>query len=263
MVAGLGLALDAFWLEPSSLRLSRYDIPVEAPLLRGLKIAVISDVHAGAPFIDGPKIDRVVDLANGAQPDLVLLTGDYVITHVLGGRHMSIEEIVAHLRRLHAPLGVYAVIGNHDRWENAGRIALALGAAGIPVLENANTILPSGQGMVALAGIGDFYTQASDAETAVSGLPLGASTICFTHSPDVFPNLPRQCAVAIAGHTHGGQVNLPVWGRLVVPSNYGQRYAAGLVREGGRSLFISSGIGTSIIPVRLRVPPEVSLLQFR
>jgi hypothetical protein len=85
--------------------------------------------------------------------------------------------------------------------------------------------------------------------------------LCFTHSPDVFPDLPKTCLLTIAGHTHGGQVDLPVLGRLIVPSEFGQRYAAGLVHENGRYMFVSTGIGTSIIPVRFRVPPEVSLVK--
>ena len=100
------LALDGFWLEPSSLRLTRYEVPLDVPQWKGMTIAVISDLHAGAPFIDAAKIDRVVAMTNAARPDLILLTGDYVIAGVLGGRHMPIEEIAAHLRPLHAPLGV-------------------------------------------------------------------------------------------------------------------------------------------------------------
>src|SRR5579872_4294296 len=95
---GLGLALDAFWLEPSSLRLARYDLALDAPRLKGLKIAVISDLHGGAPYIGTDKIDRVVALTNAAHPDLILLAGDYVIQEVVGGRHMPIETIVAHLK---------------------------------------------------------------------------------------------------------------------------------------------------------------------
>ena len=128
------------------------------------------------------------------------------------------------------------------------------------MLENAAVTISAPRGPLHLAGIGDFWTQSSDPARALAGIPKNAAAICFTHSPDVFPLLPKTCALTVAGHTHGGQVRLPFVGRLVVPSRYGQRYAAGYVREGGKSLFVSTGIGTSIFPVRFGVPPEISLL---
>jgi predicted MPP superfamily phosphohydrolase len=266
LVLGGALALHAFWLEPDSLRLARYDVQLYRPGLSNMRIAVISDLHAGAPYIDQAKIERVVEMTNATKPDLVLLTGDYVITGVLGGRHMAIEEIAAHLRHLHAPLGVYAVIGNHDRWEDADHITHALQSAGIRVLENAHLVLTWQRGQIGLVGIGDYFTHASDPARALAGLPAGLPAICFTHSPDVFPELPKRCALTIAGHTHGGQVWLPLLGRPAVAagiSNYGQRYAIGLVREEQKILFVSPGIGASGVSVRFAVPPEVSLLEIR
>lgn len=259
---GLGLALDAFWLEPSSLRLTRYDVAVGAPRLAGLKVAVISDLHAGAPYIDTKKIDRVAAMTNDAHPDLILLTGDYVIQEVVGGHHMAIEEIVAHLKTLKAPLGVYAVIGNHDRWEDERHITRAFEAGGIPVLENSALQFRQRGQVLTLVGIGDHYSGGSNVKQALAGVPKDAQALCFTHSPDVFPDLPATCALTIAGHTHGGQVWLPILGRIAVAhqSDYGQRYAIGVIRENGKTLFVSPGIGTSGLPVRFRVPPEVSLV---
>ncbi|HXS08008.1 MAG TPA: metallophosphoesterase [Rhizomicrobium sp.] len=262
---GLGLALDAFWLEPSSLRLARYDVTLEAPKLKGLKIAVISDLHGGAPYIGTDKIDQVVALANDAHPDLILLTGDYVIEDVVGGRHMPVETIVAHLKGLKAPLGVYAVMGNHDRWEGAPHIARAFEQGGIPVLENAPVQFKRGGDVLTLIGIGDHYSGGSNVKQAMAGVPKDAQALCFTHSPDVFPDLPNTCALTIAGHTHGGQVWLPILGRIAVAhqSDYGQRYAIGVIRENGKTLFVSPGIGTSGLPVRFMVPPEVSLVTIK
>jgi uncharacterized protein len=252
--------LYAFWWEPSSLRLRQYDVPAPAPL-KGLKIAVIADLHAGSPYIDADKIDRIVAMTNAAKPDLILMTGDYVLgVHTAwGGWRFMPRQSAPHLRKLRAPLGVWAAIGNHDRWENAGDVAEQFGKAGIGVLENRHVILRDGRGPLYLAGVGDFHTGASRPQEALSGIAPGSPAICFTHSPDVFPQLPPTCALTIAGHTHGGQV----WmlGRLVVPSRYGARYLAGTVQEDGKTLFVSSGIGTSILPVRFGVPPEISLLR--
>jgi predicted MPP superfamily phosphohydrolase len=259
-VAGLGLAAWAGWWEPSSLRISSYAVAQSSPLLKGLRIAVISDLHAGAPYIDAAKIDQVVAMTNAARPDLVLLTGDYVITGVVGGGHMPIRTIVAHLKALHAPLGVYAVQGNHDRGENPDLIARVLRHAGIPDLENSHVMLPAPRNAIALVGIGDRASYGSDPQMALAG--VHGVALCFTHSPDVFPQLPANCAMTIAGHTHGGQVVLPVLGRpaLFEASRYGQKYALGVIREGGKTLFVSTGIGTSWLPLRFGVPPEISLL---
>jgi predicted MPP superfamily phosphohydrolase len=224
------------------------------------RIAVISDLHGGAPYINEEKIDRVVALANRAQPDIVLLTGDYVTKGELGSWHMPIETIAAHLKALHAPLGVYAVLGNHDRWIDAMRIEHALNHAGIAVLEDRAARIGIRGHVLNLAGISDYNAGPHVVGGAMLGIPADERALCFTHSPDVFPELPRTCALTLAGHTHGGQVKLPFFGRLIVPSRYGQRYAAGLVEEDGKQLFVSSGIGTSIIPIRVGVRPEVSIL---
>ena len=259
---GLVLALDAFWWEPSSLRLVRYDVTLDAPALKGLKVAVISDLHGGAPFITTAKIDQVVAMTNATHPDLILLTGDYVIQNVVGGRRMPIATIVAHLKALAAPLGVYAVLGNHDNWVDGPGIARAFEQGGIPVLENRPLQFERGAGIFTLVGVGDHYSGYSDVAEALAGVPPTAEALCFTHSPDVFPELPRTCVLTIAGHTHGGQVWLPILGRIAVArqSMYGQRYAIGVVRENDKTLFVSPGIGTSALPVRFMVPPEVSLV---
>ena len=237
-------------------------MPAPAPL-KGLKIAVIADLHAGSPYIDGDKIDRIVALTNAAKPDLILLTGDYVLgVHTAwGGWRFMPRQSAPYLGKLRAPLGVWAAIGNHDRWENAGDVAVQFDKAGIRVLENRHVVLKGPRGPLYLAGIGDFYTHAARPRAALAGVPPQGPAICFTHSPDVFPQLPRTCLLTVAGHTHGGQVRLPLLGRLVVPSRYGQRYAIGTVQEDGKTLFVSSGIGTSILPVRFGVPPEISLLR--
>ena len=252
--------IDAGWLEPSSLRLSSVMIAQSPPGLKGLRIAVIGDLHAGAPYIDTAKIDRVVALTNAARPDLILLTGDYVITGVLGGRHMPIRTIVQHLKALHAPLGVYAVQGNHDRGESPETIARAFRKAGIPDLENDHLRLPAPRNDITLVGIGDRASHAAEPEVALAGVT--APALCFTHSPDIFPKLPSLCALTIAGHTHGGQVVLPLLGRpaMYEASRYGGKYAQGLIREGDKILFVTTGIGTSWVPLRFGVPPEISLL---
>jgi uncharacterized protein len=260
------LALYGFWYEPSSLRTAFYPLTLDrenALSATPLRIAVISDLHGGAPYIGEDKIGRVVTLTNDAKPDLILLTGDYVIKNVAGGTPMPIETIVAHLKALHAPLGVYAILGNHDQWIDPGNETRVFQAAGIPVLDDKNVILKRGGETIPLAGISDYRTAPHNVMAALNGVSPAAHAICFTHSPDVFPELPKTCSLTVAGHTHGGQVWLPFIGRPVVPSEYGERYAVGLVHENGKYVFVSTGIGTSIMPVRFGVPPEISILDIR
>jgi uncharacterized protein len=260
------LAVYGFWFEPSSIRVVEHDISGtdgRAIFAQPLRIAVIGDLHAGAPYIDEAKIERVVALTNGAKPDLILLAGDYVIQGVIGGEHMAIETVAGKLRSLKAPLGVFAVLGNHDRWEDAAHIENALTAVGIPVLENKSIEIAGEDHSLRLVGLSDSFTTVPDLTQAFADVPNGERALCFTHSPDIFLTLPQTCALTIAAHTHGGQVWLPLIGRLIVPSRFGQRYAAGLVHENGKTLFVSTGIGTSIIPARFGVVPEISVLNVR
>ena len=268
LVALAALALWAFWLEPASVSVRRVTLRVPAwhAEHRGLKLAVLTDLHVGSPHAGLGKLRRVVERTNGERPDLVLLLGDFVIggkDHkggVVGGTFVEPEPIAAELQNLRAPLGVYAVLGNHDWWYDGERVSRALGAAGVRVLENGAARVESGGRAFWLAGAADLWTRKPDVAGALAQVTPGDPVILLTHNPDIFPRVPARVSLTLAGHTHGGQVNLPLFGRPVVPSEFGQRYAMGHVVEGGRHLFVSGGVGTSIIPVRFRIPPEVVVL---
>lgn len=265
LVVPAALAVWGFGLEPASLR-------NESTVLRpshwpascdGLRIAVLADLHVGSPHVGIGKLKEVVGLTNRAQPDVILLAGDLVIHGVVGGRFVPPEDSAAALSELRAASGVYAVLGNHDWWLDARRVRSALESVGIPVLEDSATRIRSGSCDFWLAGVSDFWEGAHDVDTALARVPSEATVLVFTHNPDVFPEIPDRVALTIAGHTHGGQVYIPGVGRPIVPSRYGERFAIGHIEEGGRHLFVSSGVGTSIIPVRFLVPPEVSVLHLR
>ena len=260
--AAVLLAGAAFWAVPSSLVLREYFVTADLPALKGRRIAVISDLHAGAPYIDAAKLDRVVAMTNAARPDLILLTGDYSGENTFLSDAMSYRTITRHLQGLEAPMGVFAVLGNHEA-EDKSDAMRALEQAGIFVLHNFQIVIGTARGPLLLAGIGDREKGDDDIGRALGRIPQGMKALCVTHSPDIFPDLPSTCALTIAGHTHGGQVALPLIGRPIVPSRYGQRYAAGLVQEGGKTLFVSTGIGTTHLPVRLGVTPEISLLKIQ
>lgn len=225
-----------------------------------VRIAAVADLHIGSPFVGLPKLERVVSQINAGRPDVVVLLGDFVIQGIAGGRFVSPEQIAAKLSKLKAPLGVYAVLGNHDWWLDAPRVAKAFQAVGIHVLDDAAVELPGGTGTFWLAGVSDFVEGRHDIDKALGAVVPGTSIIVITHNPDVFPYIPQKVCLTLAGHTHGGQVALPVLGRPIVPSVYGERYAIGHIHENGKRLFVTSGVGTSIIPVRFRVPPEIVFL---
>lgn len=263
-VAG-GLGLWGLWLEPASLRNEDHEIglPSWPAECAGLRVAVLADLHVGSPFNGLHNLDRVVALTRKRAPDLVLLAGDYVIQGVLGGRFVPPEEVARVLARLEAPAGVYAVLGNHDHWLDPARVEAALDAASIPVLEDRAVPITHGDCRFWLAGVSDYWEGPHDLAQALGGVPPSAPTLLLTHNPDLFPAVPARVTLSIAGHTHGGQVYIPGIGRPIVPSTDGERFAIGHIVEGGRHFFVSSGVGTSIIPVRFLVPPEVSFLTLR
>ncbi len=262
LVAGVALAVWAFVIEPDRVVVRResLSLPGAGPALDGLKVAAISDIHAGSPHIDAGKLRLLVEETNRLGPDIVVLLGDYVIQDVVGGEFIEPEVTAESLRALRAPLGVFAVLGNHDWWLDGERVSRALSSAGVRVLENDAARVESGGRGFWVAGLADLWTRRPDVSKALGKVVDDAPALLLTHNPDVFPDIPARVALTLAGHTHGGQVYLPIFGRPVVPSKFDQRYADGHVREGGRNLFVTSGVGTSILPVRFRVPPEVCLI---
>lgn len=259
-LAGAGLLGWAVIVEPGRLVVRETQVRSARWPRPPLRIAVLTDLHVGS-FRNGlDRLDEVVARTNAERPDLVVILGDLVIHEVLLGRFVPPETTAAHLAGLHAPHGVVAVLGNHDWWLDGPRVRGDLERAGIRVLENEATPIDDGARRFWVAGLADLWTRPASIPRALARVPADEPVLLLTHNPDVFPDVPPRVALTLAGHTHGGQVALPILGRPVVPSRYGQRYAYGLVVEGGRALFVSPGIGTSLLPVRFRVPPEISMV---
>ena len=221
----LGLAGWAVLIEPGRLVVKEVELslpswPREMP---PLTIAVVADLHTGAPHVGPEKLDRVVTLVNQRRPDLVVLLGDFIVHGVIGGRRVEPEVTAARLQPLRAPLGVFAVLGNHDWWYDGPRVASALRAAGIVVLDDEAARLRHGGHPLWLVGLADFDTRTPDPARATSAVPPAEPIIVLTHNPDVFPLMPARVAITLAGHTHGGQVYIPLVGRPIVPSRYSER----------------------------------------
>jgi predicted MPP superfamily phosphohydrolase len=255
------LAWRALWQEPRTERIRELELrlPRWPPELDGLRVALISDLHTGAPHVDERRIERLVAAVNERAPDVVVLLGDFVDPKVRGGTTVAPEAVAERLRALRAPLGVIAVLGNHDWRHDGERIAGALRAAGIRVLENDVVDL----GRLHAAGVADARTRDADVAGTVGAVPDGAPVLLLSHDPDLFPQVPERAALTVSGHTHGGQVAVPLLRRRVIPSRFGERYARGHIVEDGRHLYVTAGFGTSGWPVRLLAPPEVVVLALR
>jgi predicted MPP superfamily phosphohydrolase len=258
------LVVWAFLIEPNRLVVHEVDIKLAAwpNEFNNLKIVSVSDLHVGRRFVDDAKLVQIVETINQTQPDLIVLLGDFV-SQDRDERVLIEPEIIAgRLKDLKAKYGVFAVLGNHDWWYNGQRVRKSLEAVGIRVLENdAVQIEKDGQSFW-LLGVPDYWTrQPLDIRPGLQKITSPGPVIAITHNPDIFPELPSNVGLTLAGHTHGGQVNFPFFGRPIVPSKFGERYAAGLIQENNRQLFVTTGIGTTGMVVRFRVPPEIALLR--
>jgi uncharacterized protein len=229
------LAGWAFWWEPRRLVIRETSVILECWQGSPIRIAAAADLHIGSPFVGLAKLERLVSAINAGRPDVVVLLGDFVIQGVAGGRFVSPEQIAAKLSKLQAPLGVYAVLGNHDWWFDAPRVTKAFQSVGVHVIDDAAVELPSGTTSFWLAGVSDFVEGRHDIDKALSAVVQGTSIIVITHNPDVFASVPDHVCLTLAGHTHGGQVAFPVVGRPIVPSIYGERYAIGHIHENGNA----------------------------
>ncbi|MGV6848863.1 MAG: metallophosphoesterase [Marinibacterium sp.] len=274
LLAGLFLAFYMFILVPVAMLRIRHWTVRRGDWPAPMKIAILTDLHMGDPWVPLTRLRNIVTTTNGLGADLIVILGDLTPGHRYV-RKISEKAVAAELAALEAPLGVLAILGNHDWWEDsvaqsrgAGPVVTGqeLEAAGIPVLENAVHTLPNG---VVVAGLGDQlafedyhgddHRGVDDLPGTLAQIPEGAPAILLAHEPDIFPQVPDRIALTLSGHTHGGQIRLLGWSP-VVPSQFGNRYAYGHVREGGRDLVISGGIGCSILPVRLGVAPEITLV---
>lgn len=279
VLAGLFAALWGFLVEPMlRLRVRRWALRPGGWSAGPLRIAVLADLHVGAPWVTRARVRRIVARTNALAPDLIVFLGDLEAGHRFVTAKVPLIDAAAELARLAAPLGVHAVLGNHDWWHDrraqarrAGppEAGAALIAAGVPVLENRALRLEGQGGGFWLAGLGDqlafaegggHFTGIDDLPGTLAQVTDAAPVILLAHEPDIFPRVPERVCLTLSGHTHGGQVRLFGWSP-VVPSRYGNRYAYGPVREAGRDIVVSGGIGCSILPVRLGVTPEITLIE--
>lgn len=288
LATGFASGAYGFGIEPFRLTTTRYHfVPSRWPSGLRLRVAVLSDIHACEPWVSAARIRSIVAQTNLHEADLVLLLGDYSKGHHFTTGDVHSKDWSEALSGLKAPLGVHAVLGNHDWWDDlsaqrAGHGPTygqrALEAVGIPVYENDAIRLEKDGHPFWLAGLGDqlallprkrygrkHWQGMDDLEGTLAKITDDAPVLLMAHEPDVFPKVPARVSLTLSGHTHGGQVRLFGWSPIV-PSRYGNRYAYGHIIEPKADgqpghLIVSGGIGGSIMPVRFGMPPEVVLLE--
>ncbi len=261
---------------------TRYNLRLETPQIhipglpapfKGLKIAQLTDLHSSFIVSEG-LLRLAASLIMKEKPDIICLTGDFVTgeTKFLSGsvgrfNMKNLEKCIAALEGLSAPMGIYGVLGNHDFWSgNEAVDAITEGLSrrlGVVWLRNSGARLEKGGEGIHLLGVDDYWESSSSVDAALKGVDEDGVRILLSHNPDIneLIELERhRIDLVISGHTHGGQIVLPFIGAPVMPSKFGQKYLAGIVRDGKRQTYISRGVGHLLAPIRLNCPPEATVI---
>ncbi len=281
-VAGLCVAYGYF-IEPNRLVVKHDEIKIKgwAPAFDGIRIAMIGDIHGGSNNVTEEKLRLIVGKTNAENPDLVVLLGDYVSQQrenkPITERQlkMPVDTIADNLRGLKAKYGVLAVLGNHDGWYSDTSVAAEFTRVGFRVLQNEVAVIENEGKKLRILGLNDHmkvttwnaYSEA--AKQAALPTDKTGDLVVLQHSPDIVHLITGDLAISddlklmLSAHTHGGQIWLPILGRPVIPSSYGQKYAYGHIKDRGLDMYVTSGIGTSVLPFRFMVPPEIVILTIR
>lgn len=224
--------------------------------LNGLKVAIVTDIHYAGGAIENWRIDNIIKKTNDAKPDIIVLLGDYV--QAGSRRNINLDFLSNRLKRLSAPLGVYAIFGNHDSYFARNLVRDMLAKADIVVLENSNAKVSTPNGDFYLSAIADMTTQNHFYTLAFKNIPQNAPTLFLSHTPDGFKDSPDSAKITFSGHTHGGQIKLPYIGAIFVNLKY-DKIGEGKFERDGKALYVSRGLGTSRVPVRLLCSPTITI----
>ena len=225
----------------------------------GYRIALVTDLHRG-PVVPVWWLEHVADRVVELKPDLVVLGGDFV-SHAKS----DLRDLQRVLARYTAPDGTMAVLGNHDHWVGADAVAAVIRGAGAEIMHNRHRLIRRGTAALAVAGVDDFTHGAVRPGDALRDVPRDVPRVLISHNPDLIEYLPADLRVdlMLSGHTHNGQVHWPIIGPLTVPSQFGKRYLHGLHCVGERSIYVSAGVGSSAMPLRLGNPPELPVIRLK
>lgn len=219
-------------------------------------IALVSDIHMESAAMDADRLGRIVSIVNARRPDLIVLAGDFVEGRGRDEATKAIPLLAAEMSKLSAPLGVVAVLGNHDYWTDPPAVAAMLQRAGITVLRNTAVV----RGPLRIGGLDDAPTGHDRPGATVQAMAkLRGIPVLVAHSPDIARTLPPGIPVVLAGHTHCNQIVLPLWGAVVNVSD--PKYRCGVIRDPGRTTVVTAGVGTSEVPLRYGAHPDIWLVR--
>lgn len=247
----LTIAIYAYKIEPFNIEVTRHQ--VAAPLQSPVKIAHLSDLHTHGL---GKLEQKMLAILEQEKPDLIVLTGDLISD---GNDFQRCFEV---LKQLYAPMGVWVVLGNHENWASKRMIEVYgsfkdyYEAAGVTLLLNSNRKLRED---IWLVGLDDAMAGSPDVARGFAGVPVNAYKIALYHSPAAFDEVAGKCDLALAGHSHGGQVRLPFMKPLWLPDKCGH-YDEGWFERNGSKMYVSRGLGTSLLPIRFNCRPEISII---
>ncbi|ABB32869.1 metallophosphoesterase [Geobacter metallireducens RCH3] len=273
VVAGLGKGFYNTTSEQVEIVRTSVKIRNLPAALQGLKIGLLTDLHASF-VVSSETIRSAGRLLMAEKPDLIVMTGDYISgsTRFLSGsvgqfKKEYLSKCIDALSGLKAPLGIYGVLGNHDFWSGPESVKAICEAftrqMGMVWLRNSSVEIRRGRGSLHLLGVDDYWEPSCSLAAACKGVDTDGIKILLSHNPDINDEiflLRERIDLVLSGHTHGGQVVVPFLGQPVMPSKFGQKYRAGLVRDGDRQTYISRGVGCLLAPIRLNCPPEATVL---
>lgn len=253
----IGLFIYAFCIEPNMLLVKTKDIylPNLDPKLDGIKIGVVSDLHIGTTFVNLNKVDKVITEINSYNPDLIFLLGDLDAKSI--SRHYKNEQIIEKLNKFHSKYGIFSILGNHD-YGHKNIIRNITLKSNITLLENETKNIQINGAILRIVGFKDLWHHYLNPEYII-GNNDNISTIVLAHNPDSFPDIPNFVCLTLSGHTHGGEVYIPLFGSITVPSNYGDKYRKGYIVENYKHLYVSGGVAT-LSHFRFCNPPEITIL---
>jgi predicted MPP superfamily phosphohydrolase len=261
--SGLGLLLLGYGVlvEPEQLKLREVEFVSDKYTGPDIRIGLVTDIHINSLAVPPSKVLKIAKVLNSQNPDMVLLTGDFIAGHEAREYRSDtfnrrIRSGIKNLESIEAP--AFAAIGNHDAWWDAEHVDTLLEGAGVTVLENEAQQVDQ----ICLVGLADAMTSQPNS-SAYDACDKGIAPLVLTHSPDAWQTFRGDTVLALAGHTHGGQVNLPIIGRRVNAISLGSEHSYGFSEIAGVDMFVSAGVGTSMLPIRFRAPPEIVIITLR
>lgn len=257
-----GGAVWSFLLEPNWVKIEHVNLrlPRLTPEFSGIRIAQISDIHMGG-WMNAERLQMVVDLVIGQNPDFLFLTGDFLVGHFFDkNSEQYLQDLISILSPLAKSIPSFGILGNHDYWTSAGAVRAMLKSCGIVELANSIFTISRGKEKLHFCGVDDIWEGHVRLDGVVDKLKDNSVAILLAHEPD-FADISAETSrfdLQVSGHSHGGQVVFPFYGPPILPY-LGQKYHTGLYQVGNMFQYTNRGVGMAMLPVRFNCPPEITL----